>query len=565
MSRQSGSMRLALGGVIVSLLLLLFACKVEAADKAMPAVQTPKWSPWIEYGGYYSNERSRGEMAMFVPLWQSNVGLLFTDLRGKLFEDNIREGNFALGYRHMLAGGWNAGIWGGYDVRRSTTGNTFHQLSGGLELLSDDFDLRFNAYTPLTDPKQTPSLAEIAINGSQIEMVGGREVPLWGFDGELGVRVPLLRDFDLGRLHQELRLYAGGFYFDARDALQAVAGPKARAEWRFTNILPSASGSRLTLEAEWRNDDVRGSVWEVGARLRIPFGGDDKRMARLTAQERRMLEGLERDTDIVTGKSASELVSDASTGVAFDRVAFVDSGGSVTTTSTNAGANSLIVARGGTISGAQTLPGNLTLLGGGGTIQVRGRDSGTIVSFTAPGSTPTLAAPGTSDSLTLSGSNTHVAGLAIQGSGAGGNDGVSFGSGLSNMLISSTQITGVGGAGILFGSNNVVTVVDTTITNAGVFGINFVSNNTVRISGTTINGGATVTDDAIEFNGGNTVAINNSRITGSFQNDGIDMNAAGNILSGSGNTATGATYGTGFCSVTGAQTGQLTFDTGTCP
>jgi hypothetical protein len=133
------------------------------------------------------------------------------------------------------------------------------------------------------------------------------------------------------------------------------------------------------------------------------------------------------------------------------------------------------------------------------------------------------------------------------------------------MLISSTQITGVGGAGILFGSNNVVTVVDTTITNAGVFGINFVSNNTVRISGTTIDGGATVTDDAMEFNGSNIVAINNSRITGSFQNDGIDMNAAGNILSGSGNINTGATFGAGFCSVTGAQTGQFTFDTGTCP
>ena len=129
-----------------------------------------------------------------------------------------------------------------------------------------------------------------------------------------------------------------------------------------------------------------------------------------------MVDGLERDTDIITVQSKEENVEDALTGTDFDRVAFVQTGGKVTATSNGAGSNSLIIVN-GEIKKQQKLQGDQTLQGGGSTIQVRGRNSGAVVSFTAPGAFGHLRKPGDEgeDNLKLKGSNIHVSGLMITG------------------------------------------------------------------------------------------------------------------------------------------------------
>jgi hypothetical protein len=91
------------------------------------AEQPPKWSAWTEFGGVVSSDNTgRGEMALFAPLMQNANTLLFADCRGKFFEDDVQEGNFALGHRRMLPSGWNIGAWAGYDVRATEEGNSFH-------------------------------------------------------------------------------------------------------------------------------------------------------------------------------------------------------------------------------------------------------------------------------------------------------------------------------------------------------------------------------------------------------------------------------------------------------
>jgi hypothetical protein len=130
--------------------------------------------------------------------------------------------------------------------------------------------------------------------------------------------------------------------------------------------------------------------------------------------------------------------------------------------------------------------------------------------------------------------------------------------------IADTEISNAGRDGISFGSGNAVSIVDTEISNAGRHGIQFVEGNTVNIADTEI---SDTGEDGIQFNAGNTVSLDNSSFTGTFGDDVIDIDAAGNTLSGDGNTAAGATFGGVFCEVTGVQIGQFLFPSGpsNCP
>ena len=164
------------------------------------AQSNSKWHPWFEFGGYYNSRSddatgsfgtSRGETSIFAPLRGGERALLFGQLTAKFFGDDAQEGNFALGYRHMLPTGFNLGGWIGADVRNTEIDNTFWQLSGGLEALSHNFDARLNWYGPVTGPKAgVAGFAQAQLVGSQIFITGGEEVALRGIDGELGLRIP---------------------------------------------------------------------------------------------------------------------------------------------------------------------------------------------------------------------------------------------------------------------------------------------------------------------------------------------------------------------------------------
>lgn len=83
--------------------------------------------------------------------------------------------------RPILGQHWNLGFWTGGDIRRSAARNTFTQISTGLEALSADWDVRFNGYAPLSDPKDaSPGQANVEVSGGRLFMTGAQEVPLWG-------------------------------------------------------------------------------------------------------------------------------------------------------------------------------------------------------------------------------------------------------------------------------------------------------------------------------------------------------------------------------------------------
>ena len=530
------------GGVAALVLSGLVAGPALAGGSFDAAPSPQKWQPWVEGGGYLSTERHRGELDLFAPLWQSSVALLFFQASGKVFEDDIEEGNFALGFRQMQGSGWNLGLWAGYDVRNTTFDNTFHQFAFGFEALSDRWDLRANGYLALSGPEAAPGLAQVVLSGNGIFMIGGEEVPLSGFDGEVGYKLFGsrgngggwgLKDGPTygGRSH-ELRVFAGGFYFDDGDALDEVAGARARIEWRIDDVIAALPGSRLTFEGEYQYDDVRDDQWEGGVRLRIPFGSGSKQayaahLASLTPQERRMTERVERDVDIVTVESKAESVFDTLTGVRFDRAEVVQGGGDLQGALDGNGANSLIVLDGGTTTGSFTVGPSQTLQGGASTIQVTGTRTGTTAGFTAPGAKPLLLQTLNQVVVTID-SNTHLAGLGIQGGGlaAGSdNDGVaSIADGLFNVAITDTTITDMGGSAIDFeDNNNKILVANTTIQRIDGDAIDLGHDNSnVRFKNVTI---TDVNGRGIDVNiGGNDFAFENVTIANSG-NRGININS----------------------------------------
>jgi len=527
------------------------------------AAAADRWGGWVELGGALGGvTESRAEAAVFLPLLQSDKDLFFTDVRGKLFDEQVSEVNAAIGYRHMHASGWNFGAWAGADHRDTSQDNVFWAASAGLEALSKNYDLRVNGYLAVTDAKGAPGLASAVIEGGQVFLTGGQEVPLSGVDWEAGVRVPL-EGLKATASRHALRLYAGGFYFNDKDALERVAGPKARAEWRIDDVFEEIAGSKLTLEAEWRSDRVRGGHIEAGVRFRLPFAilsGGSAQLIDKPVQWVRMIDGLERDTDIVTVRSEREGVEDFLTGVDFDRVVDVNAVTGVTAPAAAVGGNTLLVVDGasGVIDGPQVLQANQTWLGGGGTIQVRGLRSGTVATLTAPGQRPTFTNNINAATLTMA-DRTHLAAANVTGNVVNFfNTGVVLGSD-QFVVLQDVDVANVGREGVFGFDRNTVRLINVDVVNTpfgpsvalrnsnsvtvdggtldnGLFGLFLNDHNSVSVADVTISNHLF---DGVVFNDGNVLTVADTTFTNIgfdaiFGNDNNSITVTNSALSTAG-------------------------------
>lgn len=502
-----------------------------------------KWAPWLELGGYgATNEQSRGEVSLWAPLTQTHNSLVFTEIRGNLFEEDEQEGNLALGYRQMFSGGWNLGAFASLDARHTSFGSNFSQVALGLEALHPFWDIRVNGYLPFDDDEVVGRSTAIGIAGTTFAPTaslinnnvfltsGGfttttttnsvtRELAFDGIDGEVGAKIPLGGD------KLDLRAYAGAFYFKHEDFDDAITGPKARLELSIKEIIPEWSGSRLTFETRAQWDDVRDDLYEAGVRLRLPFGseGSGARYASLSAQEQRMSDRVERDINIVTHvattqKSSSvttgsplivENVEDWATGVDFDQTVVTNGAGLAA--ATGIGPNTLIIADGG-VSGPVVLEADQTLQGGGSTIFVRGLTTGFVTGFTASGDRPTISSIATAN-------NSHIAGVNIESAGG---IGVTI-SGLTTdkVAIEQSSFDGGGtGLGVLVDNNvaiNAVQIFNVEASNLDYFVASTASANVTQMTihsatltntnGFAINGATGLEISGVEQTGGDTIGF----------------------------------------------------------
>lgn len=295
-----------IGACLASVVLVHWATPASAQGTS---AQRQKFQPYADLGFKPGNRRGIGQLNLMIPLLQQGDWILFADLRGVADTERGLEGNAGLGYRGMIGTKYRW-IYGGYaffDARRTKSNKLYYQINPGVELLSEDFDVRANGYIPVGRTRHQLSGSTTSAGGAgQVQVVGTRifmsvpgggeeEVSMAGVDAEAGVRIPWLGE-------PEVRLYAGGYAF-FRPGVKPIIGPRFRAEARLFDLPLLGPQSRFTFGIETSWDRVRKQQVYGFLNLRIPLGAVAGSPAPvLDSFERRMVDPVVKDVDIVTEK-----------------------------------------------------------------------------------------------------------------------------------------------------------------------------------------------------------------------------------------------------------------------
>lgn len=513
----------------------------------------------LEYRG--SNDRQTGTGNLFAPLWQDDDSLVYTDLRYQNDDAGSGEYNLGLGVRQILGDEFIVGAYGFFDQRTTNNDNTFNQATFGVEALTEDFDVRANAYIAEKDAKSIPNTAGTAVvQNNQIFVRGQAERALSGFDAEIGYKLPLGWD------DVEVRVYGGGYHFDASNT-RDVSGPRVRAEMRIDDISFLGDGSRFTLGAEAQDDNVRGEQYFGVARLRIPFstllGG--RKSDSLSAIERRMTERVQRDVDVVTGSTVAELEAavNPATGQPYGSIAYANSvgggsGGSPTSPTdiasaiSQAGPGGIVVVDGvtGTVNtnGTLALSNGQTLTGADAQLNlpVQGVNSGAV---------GTVNVSGTGTRPTINSANNAVANLQVAANSTVQNVNVNGGligitaDNAPGLSISNVNVTGTN-PGNLAGSSgiSIANTVGATINNTSI-GTN---------SGAAARGLFVNNSGIVNVNNVSVGSMTGASATGILVQNSLTTNLTNPTVSSvTGTSATGIAYNFSTGTISGAQVQQV--------
>ena len=175
---------------------------------------------------------------------------------------------------------------------------TWHQGVFGAELMNVNWDFRANGYLAEGGAQGVGSPTAFD-SGGTIVVANSFERAYSGVDGEIGRLLWASCDC---RFDAEVRGYIGGFHFDSDAAgFPEISGPRARVEMRLFDLSFLGTDSRVTLGYQYQHDNVRGSQNIGLLTVRIPFGrGAGRNGQRMTRYERRMVEPIVRDVDVVS-------------------------------------------------------------------------------------------------------------------------------------------------------------------------------------------------------------------------------------------------------------------------
>lgn len=419
---------------------LFVATTVSMPAMAEPAAVSPA-SVEATLGGV--GDEAFGSFDLFLPLLGDTDRLLFLDARATFgSEQEVQQGSIGFGYRFRKDNGWVLGLNGYFDYLDSQYDNAFTQVGLGLEALSQDWELRANAYLPVGDIEAALAGANAAlVESGRLVFRAGQEKAMNGFDGEVGYRLPFLSPDDL----TQIKLFAGGYWYGADD-VEDVPGVSARVELSRAGLPALGNGSRLTLIAGLTHDEQYDTQGVFLARLRVPLG-DTSRQAPYDPLYRR----VDRQNAIRTHAGATGAVEAAvyvETGQVAGNVVAIGAGddaGSINARLAAAGTGALVLAGGAiSVDSAVSLGTGQFLLGGGGALAVQGAVSGGTAVFRNGFAPATLTGTDAfADVLSLDGDRSAVAALAIRG----GRSGV-VADGVDGIVMRDLDIAGTGEHGI---------------------------------------------------------------------------------------------------------------------
>jgi len=299
--------------LLIGLILIVTSCVwgvcVPTAFGAAPETTAdPSWTiyfrPGVRFG---SDDRTLFIMDFLVPLYRGDKDIVFFNPKLTPDDHDGLEVNLGIGYRRLLFD--DRVILGGnvfYDNRRTGWGTRWEQIGLGVEAMAEfnkyvALTGRFNYYIPLTDPKVSgtggPATGYYFHTGGIWTGGGGSvEESPEGFDGEVGVRIPVVSDY------VETWVYGGGYHYHGKH-VGSIDGWTVRVEAIPTGFL------RLSYEYSDDNTPSHGEhhgevAFEVPCSIdnlvagKNPFEGIGRRLSGSRDFKERMVEPVRRDPDI---------------------------------------------------------------------------------------------------------------------------------------------------------------------------------------------------------------------------------------------------------------------------
>lgn len=352
----------------------------------------PIWVGHIASSYILGTERSIWNGEFFLPIWQDGRNFWYFNTRGQIDDEDAGEFNIGTGFRTMAWPGWVFGTYLFYDRLDSANDNGFSQATLGVEAMDVFWDFRFNVYFPESKAKRVSTPPTATISNGNILVNSGVERAYWGVDFETGA---LLWAWGPNAEH-ELRGFVGMYHFDhSEPGFDNITGPRARMEWRVYDLPYFGNGSRFTWGFSVQADSERGGDASMFAGLRIPLDPWANARRPLSQLQRRMLDSVVRDIDVVTNVvGQSESAINTLTGKRIEGVRILQQGDNISELVNETGKDSVVVIDGseGELYSDESI--NLKtgqfVMGGGMQLSVVGERTGLPATFTAPGARPNI-------------------------------------------------------------------------------------------------------------------------------------------------------------------------------
>jgi hypothetical protein len=287
-------------------------------------------------GGSGEDNLLAANIELLAPLWMDDNSVFFVYPEVNVWDRDRQMMSIGAGFRTKMDL-WPAIVGANvfYDHIEGFAGLSADQLGAGVEILTDWWDFRANAYFALSDQElidtqRRSTVKQSVVGRSSATTVGignpfaqGNGICRYdtyrhtvtnriqtvrttqyyenfaqtmnGVDAELGVLVPWLPKYGI-----ELRLYAGGYFYENPFGGGDLSGFKARAEARL--------GDHVRLDVAYHSDEeITGGHWFGGIRFTLPLGPGDQTPQRtangLRPLSNRMAELIERNSRPVVATS----------------------------------------------------------------------------------------------------------------------------------------------------------------------------------------------------------------------------------------------------------------------